>query len=160
MTLDAVYDSYLHQYRCDVTPEQDGCAMNNRSDPIADASRTISTDVSALRDIIARIIDGRSPIDVTAQSTLAQRRAKRVAWQAPLDLGDAKGVMRDISESGVYFETVDTYSFSSLTNFEVDFDLANSNMRLKCCGEIVRIEPCRKKVGVAVRLIEASIATG
>lgn len=157
MALDAVYDSGQHQYQCDVARDQGGFLKNKNDDPIAEEAHMFDANASDLHDVIATILDNRSSATVAVQSKPGQRSAKRVSWQAPLDLGAAKGVMRDISASGAYFETVDTYPFSSSTSFEVDIDMSDSHMRLRYIGEIVRLELRHKKVGVAVRLIEASI---
>ena len=123
----------------------------------AEEERVLKANEVDLRAVIAEMLGDRPNVTGPAQSDLGQSRAKRVLWQSLVDLGDAKGVMRDISASGVFFETVDTFPFSSLTNFELDLGTSNSNICLKCRGEIVRIEPRLKKVGVAVKLIEASI---
>lgn len=146
MTLDAVYDSKLHQYRCDMAPDQP-----------AEATGQVNANASELQDIIATILEGQSPVTATGRGESGARRAKRVSWRAPLDLGVVKGFTRDISASGVFFETVDTYPFSSLTYFEMALDMPHRIMRVKCFGEIVRIVPLHHTVGVAVRLIEASI---
>ena len=91
MTLDAVYDSDLHQYRCDETQHYVGLAMT--SGPLDGASFRDSADASALREVIAQIRDGWPFVDVAARSGLAQRSAKRVEWRASLDLGDRKSVV-------------------------------------------------------------------
>jgi len=93
----------------------------------------------------------------TDQNNVGDRRAERISWKLPVNLGVATGTTRDISASGVFFETAATCPLlSNVVRFELELDTPNGKVLLKCLGEIVRIEPRDKRVGVAARIIESS----
>jgi len=68
-------------------------------------------------------------------------------------IGDRiRGVTRDLSLSGVYFEIGGRYQVGSMIKMTIDFD-SPLGMQLECEGTIVRVEGCgSSKVGVAVRM--------
>ena len=86
-----------------------------------------------------------------------KRREERVSTALPVDLGTTKGITRDVSASGVYFEADATYTLESEITFAVELDTPGGRMMLKCEGEIVRIEPREARVGVAVKIIESTL---
>lgn len=76
----------------------------------------------------------------------------RVRLALPLQLGTGKVVVtRDISTSGLYFETSDACEIG----FELVFELHLTEARLKFTahGEVVRMERRHGGTGVAVRLV-------
>jgi hypothetical protein len=84
----------------------------------------------------------------------APRREDRERKKLPVKVyGDnVKGVTRDLSASGVYFETDSRYQVGSMIKVTIDFD-SPQGMQLECEGTIVRVEGCGSdKVGVAVRM--------
>lgn len=86
-----------------------------------------------------------------------KRRDERVATALPVDLGTATGITRDVSASGVFFETDATYAVGSEISFAVELDTPGGKMILRCKGEIVRIEPRDARVGVAVKITESTL---
>ena len=86
-----------------------------------------------------------------------QRREERVSAALPVDLGTATGITRDVSASGVFFETDATYALANEINFTVQLETPGGKMMLRCKGEIVRIEPRGKRVGVAVKIVESTM---
>jgi hypothetical protein len=86
-----------------------------------------------------------------------KRREERVNTALPVDLGTTKGITRDVSASGVYFEADATYALESEITFAVELDTPGGRMVLKCEGEIVRIEPREARVGVAVKIVESTL---
>ena len=86
-----------------------------------------------------------------------KRREERVSTALPVDLGTATGITRDVSASGVFFETDATYALGNEISFAVELDTPGGRMMLKCEGEIVRIEPRNARVGVAVKIVESTI---
>lgn len=70
----------------------------------------------------------------------------------PVQIGEGQGQTRDISVSGIYFETDDTFAPGSEVDFSVDLEHASPKgpMRLVCKGRIVRVERKGGRVGVAV----------
>ncbi len=89
-----------------------------------------------------------------------KRTSSRIYTTVPLSLGDAKGISRDISASGVFFETDVAYVVGSEIGFTIDFDAAGVKLRFNCQGTIVRVEPKdTRRVGVAVRIVSSSMET-
>jgi hypothetical protein len=86
-----------------------------------------------------------------------KRREERVSTALPVDLGTTKGITRDVSASGLFFETDATYALGNEINLAVELDTPGGRMLLRCEGEIVRIEPRAARVGVAVRIIESAL---
>jgi hypothetical protein len=86
-----------------------------------------------------------------------KRREERVSTALPVDLGTTKGITRDVSASGMFFEADATYALESEITFAVELDTPGGRMLLKCEGEIVRIEPRGARVGVAVKIIDSTL---
>jgi hypothetical protein len=86
-----------------------------------------------------------------------QRREERVPASLPVGLDGGSGVTRDVSASGIFFETDASYAAGSHIRFTVAIGTPGGDMVLSCQGEIVRVEHLGAKVGVAVRITESSI---
>jgi Tfp pilus assembly protein PilZ len=86
-----------------------------------------------------------------------KRREERVSTALSIDLGTATGVTRDVSASGVFFETDATYALGNEISFAVELDTPGGGVVLKCKGEIVRIEPRDARVGVAVKIVKSTL---
>jgi hypothetical protein len=83
-----------------------------------------------------------------------KKRATRHRDATPIELEDGKGVTRDFSSTGIFFETE-----KSLTQGQpIDFTIVLENVdperpvRVKCRGEIIRTEETGQKIGVAVAI--------
>ena len=85
------------------------------------------------------------------------RREERVERALPVDLGGAQGVTRNVSASGVYFETDANYAVGGEIGFVVDLETTGVKMVLKCRGEIVRVTQGDGKIGVAVKIVESTM---
>lgn len=85
------------------------------------------------------------------------RREERVCTALPVDLGTATGVTRDVSATGIFFETDASYAVGSEISLTVELDTPGGKMMLKAHGNIVRIERRDAKVGVAVKIIESTM---
>jgi hypothetical protein len=86
-----------------------------------------------------------------------KRKEERVNVALPVDLGDAKGITRDISASGIFFEIDASHALGSTMDLTVELDTPGGKMRLKCHGNIVRVVPNGDKVGVAVKMTEMAM---
>ena len=107
--------------------------------------------------LIREILHDQSPAAAIVKDHQGERTEERISCGFAVDLGTATGITRDISASGIFFETDATYPFSSSVHFRVELDTPTCNRLVTCHGEIVRIEPRNKKVGVAVKITEALI---
>jgi hypothetical protein len=86
-----------------------------------------------------------------------KRKEERVSTELPVYLGGAIGKTRDVSASGVLFETDASYALGNSISFAVELDTSGGKMVLRCQGDIVRIEPRGKKVNVAVKITESTL---
>ena len=68
-------------------------------------------------------------------------------------IGGGNGVTRDISASGLYFETDSEQQVGSLIDFEIELDTPGGPMKFKARGQIVRIESLGGRAGVGVKLL-------
>jgi hypothetical protein len=96
---------------------------------------------------------------VSKLSTKIQRKEDRVRNTLPLKVShdNGVGVTRDLSVSGVYFETSSPYYTGSPIAMTIDFE-GPEGMRLECEGTIVRVEDCGPgKMGVAVRMTSKAL---
>ena len=85
------------------------------------------------------------------------RTEERVQATLPVHLGYAEGTTRDVSASGVFFETDAVYRVGNDIAFSVDMNTPGGKMILKCSGRIVRLEPHEQRVGVAVTITESRL---
>ena len=83
-----------------------------------------------------------------------RRQDQRRAVAMPVELPNGHGVTRDVSTSGVFFET--TLSFSRGDAISVSLLLEHADpggpIRLHCQGKVVRVERLHGKIGVAVAI--------
>jgi Tfp pilus assembly protein PilZ len=66
----------------------------------------------------------------------------------PVQLNDGIGITRDISTSGIFFETESAYSIGDTIRLSVNFE----HETLQCEARVVRVEPRNGQFGVAVEL--------
>jgi hypothetical protein len=99
------------------------------------------------------------PSSQLKQSTKTQRREDRARNTLPLKVShdNGVGVTRDLSVSGVYFETSSRYHAGSVIKMTIAFD-GPAGMQLECEGTIVRVEDCGPdKVGIAVSMTSKAL---
>ena len=79
----------------------------------------------------------------------------------PVVLARGSGVTRNISTSGVFFETNADYAVGSKIIFAIELDgPQGENLELRSRGEIVRIEHRAGKVGMAVKIFASKLELG
>ena len=83
-----------------------------------------------------------------------------MAAALPLDLGGAAGVARDVSASGMFFETDASYAIGSSISIALALDTPWGKVMVKCQGKIVRVESHDRKVGVAVQFTDSTLDPG
>jgi hypothetical protein len=92
--------------------------------------------------------------------TQEHRNTPRERVALSLKLGDGgQGLTRDISASGLFFETNTEQRVGSLVDFEIYFDRPDHPLRFKAQGEVVRVEPGASagKTGVALKLLASRL---
>jgi hypothetical protein len=65
-----------------------------------------------------------------------------------------KGVMRDVSATGIFFEIDAKHESGSVIQFHVELDTPGGKLKLMCEGEVVRVEHLNGKVGVAAKILK------
>ncbi len=83
-----------------------------------------------------------------------RRRAQRYAVDLRVELSEGRGTTRDVSLSGVFFETDRPLAPGPPLRFALflEHGYPDAPVRLVCEGEIVRIEPCGDRVGIAAAI--------
>ena len=71
-----------------------------------------------------------------------------------------RGTTRDVSTSGVYFESDANQAVGSVIDFTIDFDTPSGPLHLKCHGEVVRSERHGGRIGAAVKILHSRFSTG
>lgn len=83
-----------------------------------------------------------------------KHRAPRHRGATPLELKDGRGVTRDFSSTGIFFETDKSFTQGHSIDFTIVLENVDPDrpVRVKCRGEIVRVEESGQKIGVAVAI--------
>jgi len=85
------------------------------------------------------------------------RGEERVNAALAVAFGGDSGVTRDISASGISFETDAALQPGGSIEFLVDFKGPNGKMILKCSGLILRADTVDSRTRVAVKIIESAM---
>jgi len=92
---------------------------------------------------------------------MEKRGEERMSVTRPVVLARGSGVTRNISTSGVFFETNADYAVGSKIIFAIELDgPQGENLALRSRGEIVRIEHRAGKVGMAVKIFASKLELG
>ena len=83
-----------------------------------------------------------------------QRRAPRHSGKLPVELESGKGLTRDFSDSGIFFETEKSFTPGQPIEFTIVLEHIDPErpVRLKCKGKIIRVEGKGQKIGVAASI--------
>jgi hypothetical protein len=86
------------------------------------------------------------------------RRSYRHTGKLPLEFDSGKGVTKDYSGSGVFFETDKSFSPGQKIEFSIYLQDISADLPryMRCSGEIVRVESKGEKIGVAATIKEYS----
>ncbi len=89
-----------------------------------------------------------------------KRKAERFIGAIRIELKNGTGVTRDFNIDGIYFVTDQPISLGEHLDFAIELSHIDSlgPHRLRCYGEVVRIEPGLDTVGVAVAISDHSFA--
>ena len=77
-----------------------------------------------------------------------RRRGQRFKLALRVQLNDGIGMTRDISTSGIFFETESAHSIGDTIRLFLNFE----HETLQCEARVVRVEPRNGQFGVAVEL--------
>jgi hypothetical protein len=83
-----------------------------------------------------------------------QRGLPRTPVSLPVVLENAVGETRDLSASGVYFETDTNFGPDSVISFRIELNHLDPDrvIRLECVARVVRVEERGGKIGVAAAI--------
>ncbi len=83
-----------------------------------------------------------------------RRRAARFRIAIPVELEEGAGITRDVSLSGVFFETDQSFAPGEQIGLVLVLERASPGrpVRLQCEGRIVRVTRFDKRIGVAVAI--------
>ena len=86
------------------------------------------------------------------------RTQQRVSAAVPVTVDGARtGMTRNMSPSGIFFETDAEMRIGESIHFSVTFDSPPGKLMLECRGEIVRVEDVGGRTGVAVKIVESRL---
>ncbi len=123
--------------------------------------------VNSLQFFVTLGKDAKSPqtaIGTDKRGTIVdpseRRRAERFQGAIPVELKDGRGLTCDYSTHGIYFETDQSLSLGQKLVFTMHLNYPNPAWpmnpprpsRLRCLGEVVRVEPGLEKIGAAVKM--------
>jgi len=86
-----------------------------------------------------------------------KRSEERVSATRPVRLERGTGITRNVSASGVFFETNVDYAPGSEISFAIELDGPQGKMMFRCKGQIVRVEHRDGKVGVAAKIVDSTL---
>jgi len=83
-----------------------------------------------------------------------KRSSQRLQVEIPVCIGQEETISRDVSCSGIYFQTDQSFIEGDDLNFtlELIYALPGKQIKLNCQGEAVRIEQRGEKFGIAAKI--------
>jgi hypothetical protein len=82
-------------------------------------------------------------------------RADRHPVSFPISIGPSKGIAKDISTTGIYFEIDQKQKVGSRIDFVLDLDTPGGPIQVQCHGTVIRIEEKPGRVGIAATINES-----
>ncbi|MGK2944155.1 MAG: PilZ domain-containing protein [Desulfuromonadales bacterium] len=83
-----------------------------------------------------------------------KRASQRIQVEMPVYIGHETAVTRDVSSTGIYFLTDQSFAEGVDLNFSLDlsYALPGKPVKLYCLGEVIRIERHGEKFGIAAKI--------
>ena len=83
-----------------------------------------------------------------------KRSSQRLQVEIPVYIGQEETITRDVSCSGIYFQTDQSFIEGDDLNFSLEliYALPGKQIKLGCQGEAVRIEKRGEKFGIAAKI--------
>ena len=75
----------------------------------------------------------------------------------PVRFKRGNGIARDVSATGIYFETGTQHRKGSKITLTMELMSPAGKMNFKCTGKIVRVETQDGKIGVAVKINDSRL---
>jgi hypothetical protein len=87
-------------------------------------------------------------------SDIEKRASQRIHVEIPVYIGQENLVSRDVSREGLYFLSDHLFAEGGDLYFSLGFDFALPGKPIKfvCQGEVVRVEHCYGKFGIAAKI--------
>ncbi len=93
-----------------------------------------------------------------ASAADSKRLADRFDSQLPIELDGKQGLTRNISATGIYFESQADQAPGSMVQFVVEVEVQGQKLKMVCKGEVVRVDHKDSTVGIAVKLAHSFFA--
>ena len=86
------------------------------------------------------------------------RRHQRVPSAIAFTLDDGSdAITRDLSPSGVYFETDGQMAVGSVVRFSLQFDNPSGDLLFSCAARVVRIREESGRLGIGAEIVESRL---
>jgi hypothetical protein len=85
--------------------------------------------------------------------TADQREATRFDTALPLEMEGVPGFTRDVSATGIYFETDALQEIGPVVSFTMRYRLGGKLHELQCDARVVRVEAHGDRIGIAAKLM-------
>lgn len=89
---------------------------------------------------------------MTTPSHPHARLHERVKVMIPVRLEGQTGFTRDISVGGCYLQLDDIILQDGEVSFELDLGAAYRAMKIRCCGQVVRVDHMGYLTGIAIKI--------
>jgi hypothetical protein len=90
-----------------------------------------------------------------------KRLEQRMPTTRPVQLDRGTGITRNISTSGIFFETNEDYAEGSEISFAIELDgPQGEKLMLRSRGAIVRVERRDGRLGVAAKVVASKLESG
>lgn len=97
-------------------------------------------------------------IETPEGKAIDKRLEERMSATRPVQLDRGTGVTRNVSTSGVFFETNEDYAEGSEIVFAIELDgPQGEKLMLRSRGQIVRVERRDGRVGVAAKVVTSKL---
>lgn len=97
----------------------------------------------------------------SSTESVARRKAPRLEIRLPVELEHGRGWTRDVSASGVYFETTMPFAPGAPISFSLVMTHASpAVLRLQCEGQVVRVDRDKGRIGVAAAIKSSQLVHG
>lgn len=85
---------------------------------------------------------------------MQKRATERIEVEVPVHLETGSGISRNVSLSGIYFLTDQTFEEGTRFRFTIEFEFAipGRPIHLDCEARVLRVEPQGEKQGIAARI--------